>query len=97
MTPFPERRKLNGFFHWPKDGERVARGTRFGNPYRVEDVGSNEEAVRLFREDLFAGRLKISVGDVRTKLKGRHLYCFCDLDETCHADLLLEVANHEPE
>ena len=97
MTQLPERRKLHGLFDWPKDGVRVARGTRYGNPHKVEDVGSNEEAVRLFREDLFNGRLKITVEDVRRGLKGRHLYCFCEPDETCHADLLLEVANHDPE
>lgn len=27
----------------------VGRPTRFGNPYRVQEVGSHEEAVRLYR------------------------------------------------
>ena len=94
MTPFPERRKLNGLFHWPKEGVRVTRGTRYGNPHKVEDVGSNEEAVRLFRDDLLNGRLRITVEDVRRELKGQHLYCFCRPGDACHADVLIEVAHH---
>jgi hypothetical protein len=45
----PERRTLAGLFQWPKDGIRVTRPTRYGNPHKVADVGSNAEAVRLFR------------------------------------------------
>lgn len=28
------------------------------------------------------------------ELKGKNLACFCPLDEPCHADVLLEVANY---
>ena len=89
----PERRTLTGLFQWPKDGIRVTRPTRYGNPHKVADVGGNAEAVRLFREDLLAGRLKVTVADVRRELQGRHLYCFCKQGEPCHADVLIEVAN----
>lgn len=88
----PERRTLDGFFHWPTDGKRVARGTRYGNPHKVEDVGLSE-AIRLFRADLLAGRLKVSVADVKRELRGRHLYCFCKPGKPCHADVLIEIAN----
>lgn len=27
------------------------------------------------------------------RLKGRNLACFCKLDKSCHADILLEIAN----
>lgn len=33
-----------------------------------------------------------SVAEIREHLAGRDLACWCDLDEPCHADVLLEVA-----
>jgi hypothetical protein len=51
------------------------------------------EAVRRYREDLLAARLSISVEDVKRELRGRDLACYCPLDESCHADVLLAIAN----
>jgi len=34
-----------------------------------------------------------SVEDVRRELRGKDLACWCPLDQPCHADLLLEIAN----
>jgi hypothetical protein len=51
------------------------------------------EAVRRYRDDLFAGRLAVTIADARRELRGRDLACYCPLDEPCHADVLLEVAN----
>lgn len=30
---------------------------------------------------------------VKTKLRGKNLACYCRLDEPCHADILLRIAN----
>lgn len=35
----------------------------------------------------------VTVDDVRRELAGRDLVCWCPLDEPCHADVLLELAN----
>jgi hypothetical protein len=51
------------------------------------------EAVRRYRDDLFARRLGITIEDARRELRGRDLACYCPLEEPCHADVLLEVAN----
>ena len=51
--------------------------------------------MRRYREDLLAGRLAISVEDVERELRGRDLACYCPLDEPCHADVLLELANRQ--
>ena len=69
----------------------VTRPTKWGNPHSL-DLG-RAEAVRRYREDLVAGRLAVTVDDVRRELRGRDLACYCPLDEPCHADVLLEVAN----
>jgi len=52
-----------------------------------------KEAVRRYRDDLLAGRLAVTVEDARRELRGRDLACYCPLDEPCHADVLLAVAN----
>lgn len=31
-----------------------------------------------------------------TSLRGKNLACWCPLDQPCHADVLLELANKEP-
>lgn len=34
-----------------------------------------------------------SVAEIRVELAGRDLMCWCPLDQPCHADVLLELAN----
>jgi hypothetical protein len=75
----------------PADAVVVSRPTKWGNPHPLE-LG-RQEVVRRYREDLLAGRLMISVEDVRRELRGDDLACYCHLDEPCHADVLIEVAN----
>jgi hypothetical protein len=48
-----------------------------------------------YRRSRPAGRPAVSVDDVRHHLAGRPLGCYCRLDEACHADVLLRVANSE--
>lgn len=38
-------------------------------------------------------RCYVTVDDVRRELAGRDLACWCKLDQPCHADVLLAVAN----
>jgi hypothetical protein len=69
----------------------VTRPTKWGNPHPLE-LG-RLEAVHRFRDDLIAGRLGITVDQVREELRGRDLACYCPLGEPCHADVLIEIAN----
>jgi Domain of unknown function (DUF4326) len=75
----------------PEGSVVVTRPTKWGNPHPLE-LG-REEAVRRYRDDLFADRLSVTEADARRELRGRDLACYCPLDEPCHADVLLEVAN----
>jgi hypothetical protein len=45
-----------------------------------------QECVDLFRAD-YASRLPLA------QLAGKNLACWCPLDQPCHADVLLELAN----
>jgi hypothetical protein len=82
------------------DAVRVDRSTRWGNPFTVADYGSRSAAVAQYRKALLAGALPgigrhapVTVADVRAELAGRDLACWCPLDDACHAEVLLEVAN----
>jgi hypothetical protein len=76
----------------PAGAEVVARPTKWGNPYKIGKL-SREKTIAAYRSDLLAGKLKVSVADARHELRGRNLACWCRLDEACHADVLLKVAN----
>jgi len=75
----------------PSDVVVVTRPTKWGNPHPL-DLG-RAEAVRRYRDDLLADRLVVDIDDVRRELRGRDLACYCPLDEPCHADVLLAIAN----
>ena len=49
---------------------------------------SREEAIKLHR----AGA-KRTHPDTLAELRGKNLACWCALDQPCHADVLLELAN----
>ena len=79
--------------HLPSEVVVVTRPTRWGNPHPLS-LG-RVKAVSRYRDDLLAGRLAITVDDVERELRDRDLACYCPLDEPCHADVLLEVANRQ--
>ena len=68
----------------PANAVSVTRPGKWGNPYTVEEYG-REQAIRLYREWL--------VGKDLSELRGKDLACYCPLDQPCHADVLLELAN----
>lgn len=80
----------------PENVKLVTRGTRFGNPYIVGIAAPDAAtAVAMFREwiegDTIGARL--TRGRVEKHLRGFDLACYCALDQPCHADVLLEIAN----
>ena len=81
----------------PEGAVYVGRPTVFGNPYKVGDpyvlgtIADSAFAVRLFQT---YARIGIRLGDIRS-LRGKDLCCWCPLDQPCHADVLLELANRD--
>jgi hypothetical protein len=88
----------------PEGAVYVGRPSVWGNRYRV-GAGhpvhgwpmSAQEAVDMFRRsiDPAAELGPTSVTQIRRLLGGRDLVCWCLLDEPCHADVLLAIANAE--
>src|SRR5690606_34574573 len=106
----------------PENAVSVARPSRWGNPFPVEDYGL-ELSLKLFRVALRGGWNPSLLDQAETdqywdlaykrshdwrkrvggtpatiaslELRGLDLMCFCPLDQPCHADILLEVANRD--
>jgi hypothetical protein len=81
----------------PEGTVYVGRPSRWGNPFRVGDAAG--ELVARYRAWLLDPNRGHgdgpSITEIRRELRGRDLGCWCDLDQPCHADVLLEVANPE--
>ena len=55
---------------------------------------ANARAVELYRLHTGpVGNYELDVDEVRRELGGKDLACWCRLDQPCHADVLLEIAN----
>lgn len=63
----------------------VARPSRFGNPFTIENTGRVDAVLRFACE--IAPLLPVD------ELRGKNLACWCKPGEKCHADVLLEMAN----
>lgn len=91
------------------DAVIVARPSRWGNPFRIGSTAwipvsedgrwskdphpplTREQAVECFRLNaIFTAREYPGFFD---PLRGHDLACWCPLDQPCHADVLLELAN----
>lgn len=51
-------------------------------------IETREQAIQMYRE--YIGKHPLKNLDL---LRGKNLACFCPLDQPCHADVLLEIAN----
>jgi hypothetical protein len=105
----PHRVQLRRTAGWrmPPNTVSVARPTRFGNPWTVAAAieAGYPIHVQYFREwvtdqpgSLTAmldqgEHLLARLREGLPGLRGKNLACWCPLDQPCHADVLLELAN----
>jgi uncharacterized protein DUF4326 len=80
----------------PANTVYVGRSTVWENPFVVgsELIGGEkltaEKSIALYRQ---YAREAFDERDLRACLRGKNLACWCLLDQPCHADVLLEMAN----
>ncbi len=97
----PRRIQLSRRRGWrkPPGAVVVSRPSKWGNPFVIGESRTRAEAIRLFERAL-AGRgavkLRFTRDDVQRELAGKDLACWCPLDERCHGDVLLAIANEDP-
>ena len=78
----------------PANTKYVGRGSIYGNPYKVTSIISAKIAVQKYENWLDHQVQTNTFFRVALKeLKGKNLACWCLLDQPCHADVLLEIAN----
>lgn len=82
-----QRKRVKGW-KMPPNTVYVGRGSRWGNPYRVGTclIGDHASAVIAFKANL-------PLHFKCEELRGKNLACWCRLDQPCHADVLLKIAN----
>lgn len=101
-------RRKGGWRKDHPDAVIVARPSKWGNPYRVGIHGTAQECVDRFRR-LLSGMIDNTrppcphVADLMAfqdyaranlhELRGKDLACWCPLDQACHSDTLLKMAN----
>lgn len=92
----PSRITLSRRKGWrmPENTVKVARPGKWGNPYRVGIDGDAAQCVGLFLR-LCESRPEYQEA-ARAELAGKNLACFCKQGSTCHADVLLQIANEAP-
>ncbi len=105
MTTTPKRIQMSRQRPWRAenpDAVIVSRPSKWGNPFKVGEklsvtsmgvpigttmVADASIAVFLFRRYVEHYELDLE------PLRGKDLACWCRLDQPCHADVLLELAN----
>lgn len=88
------QRKRGKGWRMPAGAIYVGRPTKWGNPYIPDEPSERQEAVDLFRE-WWLQLAERGYGHDISELRGKDLACWCPLDQPCHADVLLKLANSE--
>lgn len=84
-----QRKRTKGW-RMPPNTVYVGRPTKWGNP--INRIYS-KDPIKNYREHILF-TLKYCKYDL-AELRGKNLACWCPLDQPCHADVLLELANKE--
>jgi hypothetical protein len=99
MKPKRIQRKRTKGWKMPPNTVYVGRPTKWGNPYTMHSTPKlsregRQAVVDNFRAIIWANqqgaeRFRKPINELR----GKDLACWCPLDQPCHADVLLELAN----
>ena len=94
-----QRKRTKGW-QMPEGAVYVGRPTKWGNPFKAGEeipfLPGRRVADNRHAASLYAGHAPLQPllrAAARDELKGRDLACWCPLDQPCHADTLLEIAN----
>lgn len=98
MIPARIQRQRTAGWRLPEGAVVVSRPTVWGNPFPAATHGGRGRATYLFRrwiEGHYPGHEAQREEVLRRlpELKGKRLCCWCSLEDPCHADVLIEMAN----
>jgi hypothetical protein len=94
----PKRIQLKRTKGWrmPPNTVKVDRTTKWGNPFKIdgEIIRDQWDAMFAFEEFLMTTESgKAFAAKARNALFGKNLACWCKEGTSCHADVLLRIAN----
>ncbi len=96
MHPQRIQRKRVPGWRKPENTIIVDRSSKWGNPFSEKEnkktilVKDRAEAISKYRQYILNSHLLFLL----PSLKGKNLACTCKLDEPCHANVLLDMANN---
>lgn len=99
MSPRRIQRRRTKGWKMPPNTVYVGRPTKWGNPYRQGQVTALQTMTRREAVEWYGRLLKANQQSAErfplpiAELRGKNLACWCPLDQPCHADVLLEIAN----
>jgi uncharacterized protein DUF4326 len=85
-----QRKRTKGW-RMPPNALYVGRPTLWGNPFPVKTYG-RQGALDRFEAQLREKPAE-ELAQLLVSLRGKDLACFCRLDQPCHADVWLRLAN----
>ena len=80
-------------------GERHAFNHNDGHyTWHQVELATREQVIELFRQTVLRANPDVlsnypRLDEIERELSGKDLACWCPLDQPCHADVLLELAN----
>lgn len=91
IMPIRIQRKRTKGWRMPANTVYVGRPTFYGNCFHGSTAADRDLAVKAY------SKLMSKHSDTRDQivkdLRGKNLACLCALEQPCHADVLLELAN----
>lgn len=96
MKPKRIQRKRTKGWKMPEGAVYVGRPTKWGNQWRAGRHGNAAECVQKYAIQIHGNVWTFPTErDIQAELRGKDLACWCPLDQPCHADVLLEIANQD--
>lgn len=90
-----QRKRTRGW-RMPSTAKYIGRPTKWGNPYKIGELGLlTREAVLNAYEKWVRQTIHEEDSHFLDPLKGKDLVCFCSLDQSCHADVILKILNEQ--
>jgi hypothetical protein len=86
--PVRIQRKRTQGWRKPKGAVNCTRPSKWSNPFPV-GLYTLEDSLIKFRCEV----AEPCAQEIQADLRGKDLMCYCGLDQPCHVDILLEVAN----
>lgn len=89
----PRRVQMSRQRPWRAEHPEAVIVAMIESDWRGQQVTFEYDMTPALAVELYRQRFIHDAGEIREALAGRDLACWCPLNQPCHADVLLEIAN----